>query len=279
MTDMPRNRRRSQRARAVPAVLALLFLGVLGTSPASAVDVGQDEEPWAAMTVSVQARISAPAGQAPYSAQVTLDYVLTNTGQVPIYRVKLTDPLVPGRPAECDGDTVIRVLMPDESVECSDGVRLPPGTYTSRPEVLGWVYVLILGFPIKASTHVTFTVSAPPPPPSPSPSPTQTLLTSSASASQPAVAASPSAPAPSSSTALTSRSPSPASSPSARQTTAAPSPGSTTPATRAARRSAFLPPVPTARTRQLPTHVMVLLLLLPAAVGAAAAGAAAARRR
>lgn len=277
MTATPRNRRRrrSQRARAVLAVLAILFLGSLESSPASAVDVGQGDEPWAAMTVSVQARISAPAGQAPQDAQVTLDYVLTNTGQVPIYQVKLTDPLVPGRRVECDGDAVIRVLISDEPVECSDEVALPPGTYTSRPDALGWVYVLILGFPVTASAQVTFTVAAPSPPPSPSPSPTPTLPASPAPPSQPSVAASPSPRAPAPSTALTSQSPSP----SAKRTTAAPSPGSTTPATRSARRSAFLPPVPTAQTRQLSTHVMVLLLLLPAAVGAAAAGAAAARRR
>ena len=285
MIAMPRNRRRPLRVTAVLAVLAILYLGTFGTTPASAGDIGNDDAPWAAMAVSVQARVSAPTEQAPYDAQVTLDYVVTNTGQVPIYQVKLTDPLVPGRHVDCDGDSVIRVLMPNTAFECSTEVELPPGTYTSRPQALGWVYFLILGFPVTASGQVTFTVTAPSPPASssasPTPTPTPTVPVSSAPPSQPTGSTSPATHAPSSSAALASQAPSssPTLSPSAKQTTATPSPGSTTPAAKATRRAVFLPSVPTARVRQLSTHVMVLLLLLPAAVGAAVAGAAAARRR
>lgn len=292
MTASPRRRHRPLRAI---TVLAALYLGTLGTFPATATatavgaraaagtaavaGTGRDATPWAAMTVSVQARTVSPAvSQASNDAQVTLTYVLTNVGEVPIYQIGLTDSLVPDRRVECGGALVIRVLIPGASVACSASVELPPGAYVSRPQAQGWVYVLlVLSYPVTATGDTTFSVAAPPPPSSPpaspSPSPTPTPSASATSPSQTPAAPSASAPVAASPTAAA-----PTTSRAAVRGSTAASPPSPTPEP-TLRHAAFLPPAPTARVRQLSTHEAVLLLFLPAAIGAAVAGAAAMRRR
>jgi len=286
MTAEPHRRHRPLRGL---IVLAALYVGTLGIFPASAAAAQAHEEPWAALTVSVQARVVLPAAsQAPYDAQVSLDYVLTNVGRVPIYAVGLTDPLVSRRSVDCGRSSTIRVLAAGSSVECSASVELPPGTYTSRPHVYGWVQVLLLGLPVTASGRTTFTVTAPPPPPpssppaspsaSPPPTPTPTPVISSPSPSPSPAAPSPSTRAASPIVTVAARSSPALPSPSARSSGPRPLP-SVSAAASTPGRPAFLPPAPAAQVRRLSTHVAVLLLLLPAGVGAAVAGAAAARRR
>jgi hypothetical protein len=300
MNPILRNRRRSLSAL---AVLGLLYLGTFGPAAASAADggpgggastaanrtaaetTGPGDVPWAQMSLSVDARISTPAAsQAPYDAQVTLDYVIANTGRVPIYRVRLDDPLVPGESVDCDGSAVVEVLPPSSSADCEATVRLPPGTYTSSPQARGWISVLlILGFPVTSNAQTTFTVAAPPPPSSPpasppaSPPPPPPPSPSARPSVSPPAAPPPSPSAPSPSPSATTPAPT---TPAPVRTSAPPPSRQPTPAPSRSRRAVALPPqLPTAQVRQLSTHVAVLLLLLPAAVGAAIAGAAAARRR
>jgi hypothetical protein len=281
MTAAPHRRNRPLRGL---VVLAALYSGTIGIFPASAVAAETHEggPPWAGLAVTVQERLVSPAAsQAPYDAQIGLDYVITNVGRVPIYAVGLTDPLVSRRNVDCGRSSPIKVLAPGSSVDCSAPVQLPPGTYASRPHVYGWVQVLVLGLPVTASGKTTFTVSAPPPPSSPpaspSASPTPTPTISSASPSQ-----SPAAPTPSvqaASPVATVAAKSSSAPPSASPSSSSPPPPSVTAAARPTARPVFLPPAPVAQVHRLSTHVAVLLLLLPAGVGAAIAGAAAARRR
>lgn len=280
---------RRRRPLGALAVLALLCVGPsTGSSAASATNTDPVTEPaWAQMTVSVQAHLSPAASEEPYDAAVTLDYILTNTGRVPIRQVTLEDPLVPGGHVSCGGSSVIRVLPLDSPVACSASVELPPGTYTSRPRALGWYYVLIVGLPVTASARATFTVPAPPPPsspppasptPSPPPPPPPTPPVSAAPPPPPAPSQSPvtpPSPARTRAPAVAPTTPPPSKTPAA---TVAPSPRRVVPSLPAPRPVA-VPDVPASQVRQLPTHVTVLLLFLPAAVGAAVAGAAAARRR
>jgi hypothetical protein len=277
------NRRRSLGAL---AVLAVLYIGATGAASASAADTGPDGAAAPAdMSVSVQAQISTPATSQDPDATVTLDYAVRNTGLVPIYEVRLDDPLVPGGVVDCDGSPAVQVLRPDAAVACSASIELPPGSYVSRPQARGWFYILVLAFPVTASGRTSFTVPpAPPPPSTPPPSsapppPPPTTPPASVAAPAPSTSRAPAAATP----------PAPARTPAAdpptpttsqpTKTPAPPSPDRPSPSPAAHRRAVNLPAVPAAQVRRLPTHVTVLLLLLPAAVGAAVAGAAALRRR
>jgi hypothetical protein len=291
---------RRGRALRLFTVLAVLFFGSGAPFPAFAaggpratVPAGgrDDAPPWSAMTLTVEAQVITPAQpQAPYDAQVRLAYLLTNVSSLPIYQVQLSDPLVPGHRVRCGGGSVINVLSPDSSVECSVSIEVPPGTYTSRAKAFGWLSLLLLGLPVEAHGRATFTVAAPSPPPTPpaTPSPSSTpsstpTPTSSASVATPSRSPSrpsPSAPAPSTAPALPSSSPA-VSSAATEVRTPAPGPSAhvgASPETTFGR-PALAPAPPAAGIRRLSTHTEVLLLLLPAAVGAAVAGAAAARRR
>lgn len=280
------SRRYRRRSSGALAVLAVLYLGAAGACPASATDAGQAAVAAASsgsMTVSVRAQVSAPASpQEPHDATVTLDYTLTNTGLLPIRQVLLEDPLVPGGHVACDGSHVVQVLPVGSSVACRVSLSLPPGSYVSRPQAHGWIYVLILAFPVAASARTAFSV--PPPPPPPPPPPSSPPPSSPPSSLSPTPAASTAPPSPRTQVPATSASPartpptSPPPTPPATKT-ATPAPRQVTPSLAPLGRPVRIPSVPAAQVRRLPTHVTVLLLLLPAAVGAAVAGAAALRRR
>jgi hypothetical protein len=255
------------------AALGLTFAAALWPAPAAfAAEV--EAVPPTGLTLAVSATVTPPSpSKKPYIAEVKLDYVLSNTGDLPITQVTLTDPLVPSGLVRC-GDPVHWLIPPHSSATCTATVKLPAGTYTDHAQAYGWVYYLLLGYPVSADASTQFTITAPPPPPPPPPPPTTPPPTTTPPTTPPATPkpvvlhVAPPSPTP--------PPPTPTPTPTPVPTTAPPSPKPTPTRHRA---PVFVQQQAAAQLQQLPARSTVMLLMIPAAAAAAVAGAAVIRRK
>ncbi|MFL6110431.1 MAG: hypothetical protein ACJ786_03640 [Catenulispora sp.] len=218
-------------------------------------------------------------------AVVTMHYSVTNTGNVPMFDLAPSDPLVPGGGIACPGTA--SGLPAGATVACTAVVRLAPGSYRSSLAIRGddrTTTVDVDGHDVAAPTVTAtaaagFTVpagSAPPPSSSPPAPPTTPLPTTAKPSS--------SAPPPSSRASVPSSNPPPGvpPTPTTVPTTPAPrSPPSPTPASPPATPTPLSPPgaakpVAQAGRPGVKTPLFLLVMMMPAA---AVAAALAARRK
>ncbi|MFF0740185.1 hypothetical protein ACFYVL_07265 [Streptomyces sp. NPDC004111] len=142
------------------------------------------------------------------SARAVVRYALRNTGNRPVYAVRVSDRALPALRMSCgNGLATVARIDPGRSHICTGTARLAPGSYSSAGQAQGSDRIRTLGqygdqVPpprLTARASVRFTVPEPPPPQGPAPgsappaSPPRDPPASAASAA--AVPAAPAAPA------------------------------------------------------------------------------------
>jgi len=112
--------------------------------------------------------------------RVTFTYTVTDTGNLPVYDLALSDPLVPAGRITCAGTSA--GLQPGAVAHCTAVADLTPGPHSSALSVTASDRTSTAGSDggtvpppaLSASAATRFTVVALPPPPPPSPTPTPT---------------------------------------------------------------------------------------------------------
>jgi len=221
-------------------------------------------------------------------AVVTMRYSVTNTGNLPMFDLAASDPLVPGGGIACPG--AASGLQPGATTACIATVPLAPGSYRSSLTIRGADRTTtvdadgrdVAAPTLTATASAGFTVPAPsPPPPSSSPpaSPPATTPTATATGSLPP----PSVPSPNPPQPTVTPPATTGTTPTASVSTvsAASPPTAPNPASPPATPTPLVPgeaakPVSQAGRPGLKTPLFVLVMMMPAA---AVAAALAARRK
>ncbi len=84
------------------------------------------------LALNQRATVAAPAGPDD-PARVTLKYSLTNTGNLPVHGVRITDGTLAPQGVSCaEGTSVLRQVAPGRTVHCTVRLRLDPGSQVSE---------------------------------------------------------------------------------------------------------------------------------------------------